>query len=171
VLLAHNTSCRKVGLPEPDREIALTTSPIESMSSCNTFNAMYCAATNEQKQIVDEVISAVSSNDIPKSRLFYLDAPAGCGKAYVQETLRCYMKEQDRNCIAACYTGIAASLIAGGRTLHNVFKLPVPLLDTSVADIDGQSAHAEWLRKCELIIIALQRQPCSLVCIHTLHAC
>ena len=153
ILVSHNTSCKAVGLPEPNKDVLLACSEDDPLLYAAAFRSNYFSATSEQKEIIDQVISAVLSDNFETSKIFYLDAPAGCGKTYVQETLRSYMRSQSRNCIAACYTGIAASLISGGWTLHNVFKLPVPLLETSVPDIDYQSTHAEWLRKCELIII------------------
>jgi len=153
VLLSHNTSCRDAGLPEPNYEAHSILDDTNEEFSARIFQENYSKATEEQKHVIDAVINVIICNDPETSRMFYLDAPAGCGKTYVQETLRSYMRSQGRRCIVACYTGIAASLIDGGRTLHNVFKLPVPLLETSVPNIDSQSAHAAWLRQCELIII------------------
>ena len=50
-------------------------------------------------------------------------------------------------------TGIAGTLLKGGRTVHCGFKRPVPLLDTSVSSMRPNSADAEVLRKASLIII------------------
>ena len=151
--MSHNADCSKVGLPTP---LPLTNSEEnlgEVVSDTGCFHAMYIGATDEQKRIVEEVIGMISIQASIATRIFYLEAPAACGMTYVQQMLRCYMNSQNRRCIVACYTGIAASIIKGGLTLHNVFKLPVPLSETSLSDTDYQSAHAEWLRNCELLII------------------
>ena len=50
-------------------------------------------------------------------------------------------------------TGIAATLINGGRTVHSGFKLPVPLLDTSVSSMRLKSPEADVLRQTSIIII------------------
>ena len=50
-------------------------------------------------------------------------------------------------------TGIAATLLKGGRTVHNGFKLPVPLLDTSVSSMRMNSPDAKILRDANLIVI------------------
>ena len=50
-------------------------------------------------------------------------------------------------------TGIAATLLKGGRTVHSGFKLPVPLLDTSVSSMRLTSPEAEVLRQASLIIV------------------
>jgi len=152
-LVSHNTSCAQAGLPEPSNIISDSGNGSETDPNERAFEESYLHATTAQREIIDEVIAAMASDDPARARVFYLDAPAGCGKTYVQETVRKYMQSQSRECIVACYTGIAASLIKGGRTLHNVFKLAVPLMESSVPDITAQSAHAEWLRKCELLIV------------------
>ena len=53
----------------------------------------------------------------------------------------------------SAWTGIAATLLAGGRTCHNLFKLPVPILDTSVCDVSPTSAHAEVLHSVDMFLI------------------
>ncbi|GBO28101.1 hypothetical protein AVEN_219900-1 [Araneus ventricosus] len=50
-------------------------------------------------------------------------------------------------------TGIAATLLKDGRTVHSGFKLPVPLLDTSVSSMRPTSPEADKLRQAVLIII------------------
>jgi ATP-dependent DNA helicase PIF1 len=50
-------------------------------------------------------------------------------------------------------TGIAATLLKGGRTAHSGFKLPVPLLDTSVSSMRVDSKEAEVVRQASLLII------------------
>ena len=67
---------------------------------------------------------------------------------------------------AAAWTGIAATLLHQGRTVHNLFKLPVPILDTSSCNITPSSKQAAMLRSLHLIII----DEASMVPIHALHA-
>lgn len=50
-------------------------------------------------------------------------------------------------------TGIASTLLKGGRTVHSGFKLPVPITDTSVSTMRAMSPDAEILRSAVLIII------------------
>ncbi|UYV78756.1 hypothetical protein LAZ67_16002666 [Cordylochernes scorpioides] len=49
-------------------------------------------------------------------------------------------------------TGIAATLLSGGQTVHSRFKLPIPLLENSVAAISANSSEAELIRRSSLII-------------------
>jgi len=150
ILVTHNVSCETVGLPVPDRSRPSRVRDCDVQNNMKRFVEKYSASTEEQKEIIDNVIGALNcpESERSESNLYHLDAPAGCGKTFVQDTLRTYMGAYGRQCIVACYPGIAASLIDGERTLHNVFRLPVPLLEASVPYINAQSSHADWLRKC-----------------------
>ena len=50
-------------------------------------------------------------------------------------------------------TGIAATLLDGGRTVHSGYKLPVPLIDTSVSSIKPSSLMAKALKDATLLIM------------------
>jgi ATP-dependent DNA helicase PIF1 len=51
------------------------------------------------------------------------------------------------------FTGIAANLLKGGRTIHSGFRLPVPLLDGSASQMAPNSPDANLLRISKVIII------------------
>ena len=56
--------------------------------------------------------------------------------------------------MASCaWTGIASILLRGGVTVHNLFKLPVPILETSSCNVSPSSPYAEYLRSLSLILI------------------
>ena len=50
-------------------------------------------------------------------------------------------------------TGLAATLLKGGRTVHSGFQLPVPLNETSTSKIKSNSDQAKLLRSAKAIII------------------
>ena len=49
------------------------------------------------------------------------------------------------NVPASAWAGIAATFLSSGRTIHNLFKLPVPILDTSTCSVTPNSKHADYL--------------------------
>ena len=63
------------------------------------------------------------------STLFYLDGPGGKGKTFSYNYLVAELLSHGYKVATAAWTGIAATLLIGGRTVHSLFKLPVPLLD------------------------------------------
>jgi hypothetical protein len=54
--------------------------------------------------------------------------------------------------IPVAWTGIAATLLSGGRTVHSRFKLPLILTDTSISSLKVNSKEASTIRKLKLII-------------------
>ena len=68
-------------------------------------------------------------------RVYFIDAPAGTGKTFLSKTLLARVR-QDRNvAIAVASSGIAATLLPGGRTAHSRFKMPLDPDETSTCNI------------------------------------
>ena len=67
------------------------------------------------------------------------------GKTFVYNTLMSILQGRNQNVATAAWTGIAAQLLSGGQTLHSLFNLPVPILDTSTCNVSPRSDHAAML--------------------------
>lgn len=85
--------------------------------------------------------------------MFCLTAHAGCGKTFTQTTIIHKLHSLNLTCIATAFSGIASTLLIGGRTLHNVFKLPIPVLENSVPNISPNSAQGRFINSASLILI------------------
>uniref|UniRef100_UPI00358DF35C uncharacterized protein n=1 Tax=Myxine glutinosa TaxID=7769 RepID=UPI00358DF35C len=108
---------------------------------------------DDQIKIVDEVLQAVHCRDqYTGNRLFFVDGPSGSGKTFLYNTLLHILQGQCRLVLPMAYSGIAATLLAGGRTSHHRFKLPVPILENSTCNISPTSKDADTLRKANLFI-------------------
>ena len=142
ILLTHNTCCTDLGLPYDDTTPIIHELPHDTQ--IETYASLYGAATLEQRAIIDAVISEVR-NPIQTASIFFLDAPAGCGKTYTVKTIMSYMHQYNLECLPVAFTGIAASLLPGGRTLHNAFKLPMQINETTISGVKANSAHANYL--------------------------
>ena len=57
-----------------------------------------------------------------------------------------------RIAIATATSGIAASIMPGGRTSHSRFKIPINIQDDSMCNFSKQSGTAELLKRSSLII-------------------
>ena len=82
--------------------------------------------------------------------LFYLDGPGGSGKTFTYSYFVAELRSRGYKVATAAWTGIAATLLIGGRTVHSLFKLPVPLLDTCSSNISPTSNYAAMLREISL---------------------
>jgi len=74
-------------------------------------------------EVADEILDS-PHRCVPK--VYYLD---GAGKNFTYNYLAAAIRAQGCKFATAAWTRIAATLLSGGRTVHSLFKLPVPLLD------------------------------------------
>ena len=84
----------------------------------------------------------------------------------VYKTLISYFRARHNMVDASVWTGIASNLLNGERMVHSLFKLPVPILDTSTCNVPPASVHADTLRYVTMFII----DEASMVHLHALAA-
>ena len=89
----------------------------------------------------------------PNNRLFYLDAPGESGKTFLFNMIHDYLVSRNISVITSAWTGIAATLLKSGKSLHSIFKLPVPLSETSVCNVAPNTDQANTLRQVKVFII------------------
>ncbi|XP_054282916.1 uncharacterized protein LOC129000066 [Macrosteles quadrilineatus] len=104
ILRTHNTSCRDLGLPTPVIRLNQVVNQANSETKRVEFDSLYSKANEDQKKIIDSIIEKVQSRDRCHS-LFYLDAPAGCGKTYIQKTLLAKLGSMEMVAIPVAFTG------------------------------------------------------------------
>ena len=86
--------------------------------------------------------------------ILFLDAPGGTGKTFVINLLLAKIRQQSKIAIAVASSGIAATLLHGGRTAHSTLKLPLNLThcEAPFCNISKGSGEAKVLQECELIV-------------------
>jgi hypothetical protein len=87
-----------------------------------------------------------------RNNCFFLDGPGGSGKTFFYNTLMSILRGQSKIIIPVASTGIAATLLAGGRTYHSQFKLPILLKENSTSNMRFNSEDAKLLKESSLII-------------------
>ena len=108
----------------------------------------------EQRRVTDAVLRDVESAraEPPRPRATFLCAAAGCGKTYVYNVLIAVLRSRGLTVLPVAWTGIAATLLDGGRTVHAQFRLPVPVVDDSTCFVSAASPLANKLRAASLIV-------------------
>jgi len=108
----------------------------------------------EQKQIVDTILEATTSNNSTyNNTYFYIDGPGGSGKTFIYITLYYLFKSRGKVVSTMAFTSIAATLLPNGRTIHKVFGLPVPLFADSTSNIKVQTKEANNLKLVDVFIL------------------
>ena len=82
----------------------------------------------------------------------FLDGPGGTGKTFLYECLSANLRSRGKKVIAVASSGIAATLLTGGRTAHSQFKIPIDINEASTCSINVRSALAIQLQETDLII-------------------
>ncbi|PNX61002.1 ATP-dependent DNA helicase PIF1, partial [Trifolium pratense] len=87
-----------------------------------------------------------------QSQVFFIDGPGGTGKTFLYRTLMATLRSRGQIVLATASSGIAATLLPGGRTAHSRFKLPFEATPGSYCDIRKQTHLANLLRVAAAII-------------------
>ena len=86
-------------------------------------------------------------------KLIFLDAPGGTGKTFTLNVLVNSIIVEGKEVATSASSGIAATLLYGGQTSHNRFKLPFDPKKDSVCNIKKQSKLSAFLSSMTLGII------------------
>ncbi|EPB66767.1 hypothetical protein ANCCEY_14141 [Ancylostoma ceylanicum] len=86
--------------------------------------------------------------------LLFLDAPGGTGKTFLINLLLAEIRKRNEIAVAVASSGIAATLLDGGRTAHSALKLPLDLarFENPVCNISKGSGKAQVLKMCKVIV-------------------
>jgi hypothetical protein len=146
------------GLPTPIRGQAETMS--KDMLHEMAYDVQSLAAyvvNNEPKLTPDQRAAYMTITGMLTSKqggVIFLDAPGGTGKTFLLNLLLAFVRKDKLIALAVASSGIAATLLAGGRTAHSAFKLPLNLahVDTATCNISKDVGQAHVLKECKLIV-------------------
>jgi hypothetical protein len=158
VQLLTGKSLSEYGLPEPNRGFAeIINKDILWETSYNVAHLEEYVKRNEPLLTADqraayEAICTMLTGE--QGGIVFLDAPGGTGKTFLLNLLLAFVRRQQFIALAVASSGIAATLLAGGRTAHSTFKLPLNLdnSDTATCHISMGTGLAYVLQHCKLIV-------------------
>ncbi|XP_024875804.1 uncharacterized protein LOC112457136 [Temnothorax curvispinosus] len=111
----------------------------------------YNQLNKKQKEIVDLILNRLDDKS-RNSHCFYIDGPGGSGKTFVYTTIYYLAQIRKKRVCTMAFTGIAATLLPAGKTVHKIFRLPVPLFVDSSSPIKIQSKEAQYLKEIDIFI-------------------
>ncbi|KAM0848546.1 hypothetical protein ACQ4PT_054297 [Festuca glaucescens] len=103
----------------------------------------------EQRATYDEILATMDSQ---RGGIFFVDGPGGTGKTFLYRALLATVREQGKIALATATSGVAASIMSGGRTAHSRFKIPLRTNDGAICGFTKQSGTAKLLQAASLII-------------------
>lgn len=90
--------------------------------------------------------------DSPYGGVFFVDGPGGTGKTFLYRALLGKLRSQGKIVVATATSGVAASIMPGGRAAHSRFKIPLTIEEDGYCNFTKQSGTAQLLRQAALVI-------------------
>lgn len=115
-------------------------------------NKMIDIMNLEQKALIDKVNEFLNSTDKHKELCLYIDGPGGTGKSFVLTAIYHLMRGHCKSVCNMAFSGIAATLLKKGRTVHNRFKLPLNLNGESRSGIEKKTKDAKQISETDVFI-------------------
>lgn len=112
----------------------------------------YKQLNEKQKEIVDLILNRLDNNNNNHNNCFYIDGPGGSGKTFIYTTIYHLARIRNKRVCTMAFTGIAATLLPTGKTVHKTFGLPVPLFADSSSAIKIQTKEAQYLKETDIYI-------------------
>ena len=92
-----------------------------------------------------------SDNDF--KNCYSICSPGGTGKTFIYNTLYNLLTGKKKIVCCMAFTGIAATLLPLGKTIHKTFNFTVPIYSDSTSGFNLQSKEADYLRKVDVFIL------------------
>ncbi|BHF83009.1 hypothetical protein SprV_0802615000 [Sparganum proliferum] len=148
----------QLGMPSPNRSAAASLHvDLRREENYNTLELLSYLQSNipkltlEQKGIYDQIM-VTANNGV--GGILFLDAPGGTGKTFLLRLILTAIRSKNDIAVALASSGIAATLLPGGRTAHSALKLPlnVHFVETPMCNISKASGMGKVLQKCKLTV-------------------
>ena len=108
-----------------------------------------------QRYAADRIMDAVVANTDDEygapGAQFFLNGPGGTGKTFVQNTVMARIRSEQKVALAVASSGIASTLLQGGRTAHSRFKIPLDSDATSSCGTKKGTNLAELIKRTQVI--------------------
>jgi len=148
----------QVGLPAPIRnqEERLNMDYLREINynveELRGFVAAHVPLLNQdQRRAYLRIMDQVESRN---GAIMFLEAPGGTGKTFLINLILAEVRSRGEIAIAVASSGIAATLMEGGRTAHSAFQLPLdlPRQENPTCNISRNSGKGQVLKECKLIV-------------------
>jgi hypothetical protein len=105
---------------------------------------------NEEQTLIADTIA----ENLDQGGIYFVDAPGGTGKTFTSKIVLADARRKGLTALAVASSGIAATLLPGGRTAHSTFKLPLDLAkeDKPICNVKRNTDVAEIMKEVKLIV-------------------
>ncbi|XP_075425538.1 uncharacterized protein LOC142465468 [Ascaphus truei] len=157
-LSINNKTLLQLGLQAPQRQHndVLNTDLMREKQYNISLLKQYVATRKpmliaEQLYTYENIMEHINNG---QGAILFLDAPGGTGKTFLINLLLAEIRMHNDVALALASSGIAATLMDGGRTVHSALKLPLNIAheENPTCNITKTSGQARVLQICKLIV-------------------
>ena len=108
--------------------------------------------TAYQQEVYDCLFSMIDDNE---GGMLFLDTPGATGKTFLINLILAKLRSEGNIALATASSGIAATLLTGGRTLHSTFKIPLDLyaMDIPICRIKKGTALSRVIQEGKATVV------------------
>ena len=153
ILQQHSKSNEDYGMEMPNEQIHSL--PMNNESEIDPdaegfFNQNHTLLNLDQMKIFNTINDCVDNEE---GGLYNFDAPGGCGKLFLSNIIFAYIEMNRKIAIATALSGIVATLLTLGTTLHRRFAAPIPRGAPGTSRLKLNSNEARIRKESCLIMI------------------
>ncbi|CAK8540364.1 unnamed protein product [Lathyrus sativus] len=130
------------GVPKIIQEELLVQIPNEDVQPVVNLN-------NDQMSAYNIIMNTIHQK---QGQIFVVDGLGGTGKTFLYQTIMVNLRRNNEIVLATTSSGIAATLLPGGRTAHSRFGIPIDIEPHSICKIAKNSDLAKLIRITNAII-------------------
>jgi hypothetical protein len=106
---------------------------------------------DDQRTVYNTIMERIRASS---GGLLFLNAPGGTGKTFLINLILAEIRMRQEVALAIASSGIAATLMDGGRTAHSALKLPLNIATdpNPICNTSKSSGQAQVLKLCKLIV-------------------
>ena len=107
--------------------------------------------TSDQREVYDCFCSMIGD----EGGILFLDAPGSTGKTFLINHILAKLRSEGKIALATASSGIAATLLTGGPTLHSTFKIPLDFhaMDIPICSIKKGTALCRVIQEGKAIVV------------------
>ncbi|XP_076061226.1 uncharacterized protein LOC143037006 [Oratosquilla oratoria] len=106
-----------------------------------------------QRGVYEHVMHRIENGHRYGHNGVFVNAAGGTGKSFLLNLLLDTVRSRGKIALAVASSGIAATVLSGGRTAHNMFKIPLMEFDeTKACSVKKNTELAKLLQQTELIV-------------------
>uniref|UniRef100_A0A8D8T3L0 ATP-dependent DNA helicase n=1 Tax=Cacopsylla melanoneura TaxID=428564 RepID=A0A8D8T3L0_9HEMI len=157
-LMMSNKRLNQLGMTPPNRPMhdafnqeLLRETQYDHNAMRETIEKDLPLLNQQQKYAYDKLMKVVNDGS---GGIYFLDAPGGTGKTFLITLILATIRSQNGIALALASSGIAATLLEGGRTAHSALKLPLNMQtsENPTCNLSKNCGMAKVLQQCKMIV-------------------